>query len=54
MANKDDQIIALLTDIQRRVMNLDSRMRKVEDEVQRTHADVVTSGQWTREIKDRR
>lgn len=54
MANKEDQIIALLDDIRSRLSGLDSRVRNVEEEVQRTHSDVVTAGQWTREIKDRR
>lgn len=54
VANKDDQILALLVDIRNRLSNLDSRLRRVEDEVERTHSDVVTAGRWTKAIHDRR
>lgn len=54
MASKDDQIVALLLEIRNRLSGLEARVKKVEDEVQRTHSDVVTAGHWTKEIRDRR
>jgi hypothetical protein len=54
MANKDDQIIQLLTDVRSHIINLEVRLRRVEDQVQTILNDVVTVGNWTREIKDRR
>ena len=54
MASKEDQIIALLIDIRSRLSGLDSRLRKLEHHAQTIRNDVVTVGNWTREIKDRR
>jgi hypothetical protein len=54
LASKEDQIFALLADIQRRLSSLEARLRKVEDHAQTIRADVVTVGNWTREFKDRR
>jgi len=54
MANKDDQIIALLVAIRSSLSSLDTRLKRVEDHAQTIRNDVVTVGQWTREIKDRR
>jgi len=54
MASKEDQIIALLLDIRNRLSGIEARVKRIEDEVQRTHSDVVTAGQWTKEVRDRR
>ena len=54
MASKDDQIIALLADIRNRLSTLDTRLQRVEEHAQTIRNDVVTVGNWTSEIKDRR
>jgi hypothetical protein len=53
MANKDDQILAMLSDIQTYLGNLDTRLRKIEEDVQWLRTDMGTLGGWVREIKDR-
>jgi hypothetical protein len=47
MASKDDQIVALPLEIRNHLSGLEAWVKRVEDEVQRTHSDVVTAGQWT-------
>jgi hypothetical protein len=54
MASKEDQIIALLVDIQHRLSSLDTRFKRVEDHAQTIRNDVVTAGNWTKQILDRR
>ena len=54
MANKDDQIIQLLTSIRTDLVSLDARVRKIEEDVKWLRTDMGTLGGWVKDIHDRR
>jgi hypothetical protein len=53
MANKDDQILALLVDLRNHLGSLDARLRNVEEAVEWLRSDMGTLGGWVQEINRR-